>query len=242
MAKTKESPLDTAFTAWKQKPTTDNMAAALTAADPIINSAITSYAGGNQSLRAQAKKLTAHGFQTYDPNYGTKLNSHLMNQLQPLRRVNQQRSNVVHMPERVQSDLYRLRQAQQSFFDRFGREPADSELSEHLGVPNSRLQHLRKFMRQETTELSTMSKPDGGVEPFQPGSQSANPEDIWMEYVHHDASPIDQKILEWKTGFNGVPTLSTQEIARKLRISPSAVSQRATRMAKQLQEMQQEGV
>jgi DNA-directed RNA polymerase specialized sigma subunit len=218
------------------------MALALTAANPVINSAITSYAGGNQSMRAQAKKLAARGFQTYDPNYGTKLHSHLMNQLQPLRRVNQQRSNVVHMPERVQSDLYRLRQAQQSFFDRFGREPADSELSEHLGVPNSRIQHLRKFMRQETAESNTTSRADGEAEPFQPGAQSVNPEDIWMEYVHHDASPLDQKILEWKTGFNGAKILSTQEIARRLRVSPSAVSQRATRMAKRLQEMQQEGV
>jgi DNA-directed RNA polymerase specialized sigma subunit len=233
--------LDKAYKSWRERQTPDSMAAALEAADPVINNAITSYAGGNKTLRTQAKKLAARGIQTYDPERGAQLHSHLMNQLQPLRRLHQQRSNVIHVPERVQVDLFKLRQAQQGFFDRFGREAADTELAEHLGLPQSRIRHLRKFMKQERAESSMQSISDEGEEPFYPGSSSAKPEDIWTEYVHHDASPIDQKILEWKTGFNGKEILSTQDIARKLRISPSAVSQRATRMAQQLKRLQEEG-
>jgi DNA-directed RNA polymerase specialized sigma subunit len=238
----KNDKLDQAYVTWRTKPTPENMAMALEAADPIIRNALTSYAGGNDAFHTQAKKLAAQGFKTYDPRLGAKLHSHLMNQLQPLRRVTQRRTNVVHVPERVQSDLYHLRQAQQSYFDRFGREGADSELAEQLGVPMSRLRHLRKFMRQESSESGMQTVSDeGGSEPFYPGSVKANPEDIWMEYVHHDANPIDQKILEWKTGYNGKEIVSTQEIAKRLRISPSAVSQRAARMAKRMNELQASG-
>jgi DNA-directed RNA polymerase specialized sigma subunit len=200
-----------------------------------------SYAGGNEAFHTQAKKLTAQGFKTYDPRLGAKLHSHLMNQLQPLRRVTQRRTNIVHVPERVQSDLYHLRQAQQSYFDRFGHEAADSELSEQMGVPMSRLKHLRKFMRQETSESNMQMPGEEGSEPFYPGSAQASPESVWMEYVHHDSNPIDQKILEWKTGYNGKEIVSTQEIAKRLRITPSAVSQRAARMAKRMNELQSSG-
>ena len=79
------------------------------------------------------------------------------------------------------------------------------------------------------------------MEPFYPGSAQASPEDVWMEYVHHDAAPIDQKILEWKTGFNGKAIIPTLEIARRLKISPSAVSQRAARLAKRMNELQASG-
>jgi hypothetical protein len=106
----------------------------------------------------------------------------------------------------------------------------------------SRLRHLRKFMRQESSESGMQTVSDeGGPEPFYPGSAQASPEDVWMEYVHHDANPIDQKILEWKTGYNGKEIVATQEIARRLRISPSAVSQRAARMAKRMNELQASG-
>jgi DNA-directed RNA polymerase specialized sigma subunit len=237
----KNDKLDQAYAAWKTKPTPENMAGALEAADPIIRNALTSYAGGNEAFHTQAKKLAAQGFKTYDPRLGAKLHSHLMNQLQPLRRVTQRRTNVVHVPERVQSDLYHMRQAQQSYVDRFGRDAADSELSEQMGVPSSRLRHLRKFMRQESSESGLQTGGEEGMEPFYPGSAQASPEDVWMEYVHHDAAPIDQKILEWKTGFNGKEIIPTLEIAKRLRISPSAVSQRAARLAKRMNELQASG-
>lgn len=237
-----EGKLDTAYGTWKERPTPDNMASALDAASPVINSALTSYAGGNQALQAQAKKLVAGGLQSYDPDRGTKLRSHLMTQLQPLRRLQQRRTSVLRVPERVQTDLYHLRQAQQLHFDRFGRESADSELAEHMGVSVSRIRHLRKFMRQTVPESGLQSMEEGDNETFYPGVSKAGPEDIWMEYIHHDSSPMDQKILEWKTGFNGKEVISTQEIAKRLGISPSAVSQRASRMAKRAVELQERGV
>ena len=239
----KRPDLDQAYQSWAQKPTQDALGSMLDAAEPVIQSALTSYARGDKGLHTQAKKLTAQAVQSYDPNRGVKLQSHIMTQLQPLRRIHATRATPLRVPERVRTDLYHLRQAQQNFMDRFGRDAADSELAEQMGVPIPRIRHIRKFMSREMPESAfTMPSGEGDAEVFYPGVQKSSPEDIWIEYVHHDASPMDQKILEWKTGYNGKKQLSTLEIARRLRISPSAVSQRATRMAKKLNELQAAGI
>jgi len=236
-----EDKLNAAYETWHQQPSPDTMADLLDAAKPVISSGLTSFAGGNQSLNAQAKRLVARGVESYDPSRGTKLRSHLMNQLQPLQRLNQQRTNVVRVPERVQTDLYHLRQAEQAYKDEYGREAADSELAEQMGVPVSRLRHLRKFMLQSMPESSLHATEGGGSEPLYPGVAQVGPEEVWMEFIHHDSSPTDQKILEWKTGYNGKPILPTQEIAKRLGMSPSAVSQRASRMAKRMAQLQEAG-
>jgi DNA-binding Lrp family transcriptional regulator len=53
-----------------------------------------------------------------------------------------------------------------------------------------------------------------------------------MEYVHHDLEPLDQKMLEWRTGIYGKTIKSVNEIAERLKLSPAAVSQRAARIAR----------
>jgi DNA-directed RNA polymerase specialized sigma subunit len=75
--------------------------------------------------------------------------------------------------------------------------------------------------------------PEEGVQ--LPGTESLPASDIWLEYVHHDLDPIDKKILEWKTGMYGKQVLSTNEIARRLNITPSAVSQRAAKIAMKIE-------
>jgi DNA-directed RNA polymerase specialized sigma subunit len=234
-----EDKLNSAYGAWKDRPTPESMASALDAAEPVISSALTSYAGSNQALHAQAKKLAARGIESYDPDRGAKLRSHLMNQMQPLRRLNQQRSNVIRVPERVQLDLYKLRQTQQDYFDKYSREAADTELAEQMGISVPRIRHLRKFMRTTMPESGFRSMEEGDSEIFYPGVTQASPEDVWLEYIHHDSSPVDQKILEWKTGYNGKQIITTQEIAKRLGLSPSAVSQRASRMARRISELQE---
>lgn len=223
--------LEDHWTQYNKSPTPENTAMMLTRIEPTINSALTSYAGGNQSLKGHAKSLAVGALQTYDPNRGVKLETHLMSQLRPLSRLHAETSASVKVPERIRADLYRVNQNHQEFFDENGREPADSELADRTGISMKRIAHVRKFARSEVSESSLTSKgEDGDDETFYPGTETNDPQKIWMEYVHHDLAPIDQKILEWKTGFNGKEILSTGEIAARLNISSGAVSQRAAKI------------
>lgn len=225
-----------AYTTWKLKPDNNNLAAVVHTLHPTLSSAVNSYAGGNQALMAQAKRLAAGAIQTYDPNRGAKLTSHVMTQLQPLQRLHRERSAVTRVPERVSIDLYKLKQEQQRFQDTYGREAADSELSAALGMPSSRIRHLRTFNKTEKGESQLTTVGEEGEENYYPGVNNVNPEQVWMEYVHHDLDPVSQKILEWKTGYNGKDILPNQEIAKRLKLSPGAVSQRSAAIAKRMAE------
>ena len=50
--------------------------------------------------------------------------------------------------------------------------------------------------------------------------------DIWLQVIYDDLSPIDKKIFEYALGYNGKSVLSNQQIAAKLGRSPGAISQR----------------
>ena len=235
--------MDEQFEAWKTKPTPDATAKLLEAAEPTINSALTSYAGGNQIFRGHARKLALQAFQTYDPSKGTKLRTHLMTQLQPLGRMHREHSQSVKIPERVSIDLYRIQQENQRLFDDLGREPSDKELADATSLPMKRLLHVRRFARPDIPESGlTFKNEEGAEEVFYPGTEHPDPQRVWAEYVHHDLNPTDQKILEWKTGMYGKAVLPTTEIAKRLGITSGAVSQRAAHISAQIAEGQATGM
>jgi RNA polymerase primary sigma factor len=225
------------FNAWSKAPTPDNMASLLEAANPVLDTAVKSYAGGDPAFRSRAKLLAADAFRTYDPAKGTKLRTHLLTQLQSLRRHAMQRNQVVKVPERVQTDMWNMHRSQGELNDKLGREPSEQELADHSGLSMKRLRHVREFASGDVAEsgLTTRSE-DGEAEMFHPGTQQADPEKIWMEYVHHELPPMDRQILEWRTGMLGRPVLSNNEIAGRLRLSAGAVSQRAAKIAARVAE------
>ena len=230
---TKVTPLDTAFDSWTQKKTPEAMQELLRAADPVIGKALTSYAGGDKSLKSHAKRLAIGAFRKFNPGMQTKLQTHLLIQLQPLQREYMKRTSTLKVPERIQLDKYRLDMADREIREMTGRDPSDDELSEKTGLSSKRIMRVREFSKGLISESQTGTAEEGVK---LPGAEAISPEDIWVEYVHHDLDPIDKKILEWKTGLYGKEVLSTNEIARRLKVTPGAVSQRAAKIAMKIEE------
>src|SRR6516165_267814 len=108
-----EEELHEPFHTWKADPNPDNTAAYLKAIDPILSTALKSYAGGQSSstLKSHAKLMALDASKRYDPSRA-KLRTHLMTQLQPLRRTAIQSTQPVHLPEKVSLHLYRLHHAE----------------------------------------------------------------------------------------------------------------------------------
>ena len=225
--------LDTAYDQWRKDKSPEQTRELLSAANPVIDKALTTYAHGDRTLRAEAKRLALGAFRTYDPARGAKLRTHLLVQLQPLHRAYTQRHAITRVPERIQADRFRLARATDELTAARGREPSDEEMADYTGLSVKRIQHVRKFGHGTIAE-GQMRTPEGA--PTQPQVQAVSPEDIWVEYVHHDLDPIDKRILEWKIGFRDAPILSNNEIAKRLKITPSAVSQRATKIAHKLEQ------
>jgi DNA-directed RNA polymerase specialized sigma subunit len=228
----KATDLDQAYDFWNRNQSQENMQALLQAADPVIGRALTQYAGGDRAMRGRAKRLAIDAFRTYDPKHKTQLKTHLMIRLKPLQREYTRRTSPLAVPERVQLDQLRLRNAEQELTELYGREPSDDEVAEYMGLSKKRIAHVRSYAKGVLSE-SQMRSSEGELQ--LPASEHVTQSDIWVEFVHHDLDPIDKKIMEWKTGYGGHDVLSTNEIAKRLRISPSAVSQRAAKIAKRLE-------
>ena len=215
-----KSPYDT----WKLEPTPKNTTTLLNALEPEIKRGITAHVGqSNPLMRSRARRIALQAAGSYDPTRNAKLGTHIVNQLEGLKRVSRKQTQILRVPERVSMDQQRVERARLELVDRLGRDPSYVELSDSTGLSRHRLDHIRKFKHSvaEGALSSTRGEDSGG---FLPEVDQIN--HTWTEIVYDDLDDINRKILEWTLGLHGEPQLSNQDIARKLRLSPGAISQR----------------
>lgn len=235
----KKPSLDEVYSQWRMAPTPVNMAELLESAKPVMNSALTTYAGGSKAYMGHAKLLAAKAFKTYDPTRGVKLHTHLITQLQPLMRTAREHNMPVYIPERVSIEGAHLRRAERELNEKLGRDPSEIELADHTGLSHKRIAHIRTFNRGDVPESGlTMQSEDGEGEVFHPAMETRDHNKVYLEYVHHDLDPLNQKIMEWKTGLYGNKMLSNNDIAKRLKLSPAAISQRSAKIARMVSEAQ----
>lgn len=218
---------------WLKNRTPESNTEILTAIQPIIDTAIQSYVGpnANQTARTQAKLMALRALETYDPSKGN-VRTHLLSQLQSLRRYAAQQQNIIDVPEQVSLDYQSLQEATNELRDKLGREPTDEELADHTGLSTKRIKKIRSF-NQPVSEGMTHNETaedgsDGSVASNVPGKDPGL--DAWLDFVYDDLSNTDKLIMDMLLGRNGRKKASVQEIAKELGISPSAVSQRAAKI------------
>jgi DNA-directed RNA polymerase specialized sigma subunit len=224
-----ESEYAAPYDAWKTDPSPANNAAMLKAIDPIIRKGVQANVGrlDNPLMISRARQLALQGLSTYDRKQA-RLQTHMLNHLQGLRRADRQASNVLRAPERVVLDQRQLQLYQQELADELGRDPSDMELADRSGFSTKRIGKVRGWHpgisegQTENADSNLLSAM--GVGP------SKEAQEMWIQLVYDELPPLDQKILEYQLGLNGQRPLSNQEIARKLGRSPGAISQRKKKL------------
>lgn len=215
-----------AYSTWQKDQTPTGNAAFLQTMQPVIEGAIRTHVGAsNPILYSRARKLTLEGARRYDPARG-RLRSHLYNHLQGLKRFAGQQTQVLRVPERAALLRKSLEETERSLTHELGREPTDAELSDHLGVSSGRLAQLRRYHPgvAEGTLEGVSGEVYGEVTP------ALRRASAWIEMVYDDLPPVDQKIMEYSLGLHGRRPLPNHEVARKLRLTPGAISQRKARI------------
>lgn len=224
---------DGVYAQWQKDPTPQNNTALLKTVQPIIDTALTSYAGARQSpaMRTKAKIMALNAMSSYDPQRGN-VRTHLLSQLQSLRRASAQEQNIIAIPEQVGLDFQHLTESEAALRDRFGRDPTDDEVADNTGLSVKRIRKIRSF-HQPMPESATIVENedesfDGGVASTIPGSRRGA--DAWLDFVYEDLGATDKLIMDMTLGRNGKRRATTQQIASKLNITPGAVSQRAAKI------------
>lgn len=227
-----ENTFNTQYQSWRGNQTPETNMKILQAVQPTIDTALSSYVGKSPSpiMRSRARLMALNALQTFDPSRGN-VRTHLLSQMQGLRRLAAKEQNIISIPEQVGLDFQRLEQAENELRDKFNRDPSDDEVADFTGLSIKRLRKIRNF-HQPIAEGMTATATDENSPPELasrlPGDNSST--DAWLDFVYGDLSPTDKLIMDMTLGRNGRRQTSTQEIARRLNITPGAVSQRAAKI------------
>lgn len=224
------------FGAWKADPNPKTMSSLLSKTKPAIDRALAAHVGTKSpNLQSSAKRIAIKAFQSYDPSMAG-LNTHLMNQLQGLKRAARKQTQIVSVPERVALDQTMIAEVENRLRDSLGRDPSSQETADNSGLSLKRLTHLRKF-KQPLAEGTFTRQSDEESSGYTPGVSSINEaHDPWVDLVYEDMDPTNQRILELSLGLYGNKRHSNQQIAQKLRVTPGAISQRKSFIQKKLNE------
>lgn len=226
--------LQTHYEVWKQAKTPQTAQPVLDQLAPDIDASLRNYGGqDSESLRTQANLLTLNALDSYDPDKGTAIRTHVRNSLHKLTRIRNQRMNVMHIPENVQAEQQHLRKISDEFISEFDREPNLQELADRSKFSLGQIERIRKYGGTRSESGSTSEKGDLLV------GASREPGQMWLDYVYFELDPIDKKIYEWSAGYKGSERLPKKEIARRLRISAPAVSKRINKILAKIEEGQE---
>lgn len=237
LPKPKAKTADDYFVEWQKNPNPQTMGTILKQLDPVISSGLMTYVGSSDDLtRSKAKKITIDAIKSYDPNKASSLKSWVMLNLQGLKRETMQASPI-KTPEKARLDFNYLNRITDEFVEEHGRQPSDIELADESGLSVKRINYVRDLQRSSVTE-GQVSEAEAADEAtgYSPSTNFTDWEQIWLDYVYHDLDPISKQIMDMRMGRNKYKDkpLSVQQIAKELKMTPSAVSQRSNKIADQI--------
>lgn len=155
--------------------------------------------------------------ETYDPNKGAQLNTHIWPHLQHTGRFLRTYTNIGKIPE-PRARQIGMYQAQEAILqEELDREPTTTELSAAMGVDEREVGLLRKELRRD---ILTEEAHEGiaGVSEVTPKAKEQ------MQFLHMELSPDQQLVLEHTYGmFGRMPVDNNEDLARILNMTPQKV-------------------
>jgi len=217
---------------WKANPSPKTMGVFLNAAESNIQNAVRQYAGEADELSmGYAKRLVSRALPNYDPTKGS-LNTYINRQIQPVQRWSQQRRRVVQIPSRAIAESADVNRVSTELEQELGRVPTIEEIADNTGIPVGRIKRLQQSSALVMpSSTSSGESDDGGLpdtledEPVEQDTFSA-----WLNLIRADLTSVDRLVLDYTLGINGKAKKSNAEIAKLLKMSPSAVTQRSARI------------
>lgn len=196
----------------------------LKALQPTIDSAITSYAGGNDEFKTKAKIMALEAVKSYDPSKGTQLSTHVFNSLKRLQRLSADRGNFIHVPEQSALDKKSLERVIRDYTIDNGEEPSRQQLADLTGVSMKKIDRLLNIKGSTSSSMTTSEQGDS----LDRAPRTAIT--LYEDTLYQELDPTNQKIYDWLTGYNGAPMLSRQDVAKRLKMTPAALSQRIAKI------------
>ena len=224
---------DELYGEWKASSKEDDFHKLLTSLEPAIKRGVSAYGGGKDHLRTQARLLAADSVRTYDPHneHKASLSTWVYGNLRRLQRVAADREAAVRLPERVRVDAILLRDTGRELEDSLGHPPDLQSLAEATGLSRSRIKAAGSAYREISETGAQSDKGDTMGSEVKGMSMGTDP---WVDYVYYDLDPKNRFIFERVTGYGGALVLPKADIAKKLKMTPPAISYRISKILEQI--------
>lgn len=231
------SQYDEAYAAWSADRTPENMAKLVNAFAPTINSEIMRFEGPKSLLRSRARLLTVNAIKTYDPAAGAKLQSWVVTNLQPLSRYGK-RLRDVYSPEVAARQAAALERRRKEFSDEFGRDPTDDELADEMGITPKRVAEVRRMSVPSvaSSQFDDYVSSDGETGSA-PGVVQPSKVPFAQEAAYMSLDDKRKSVFDMLTGLHGQRQLPAKEVAKRMGVSSSAISQQAKSISDMIAEI-----
>ena len=225
------------YQTWKKFPTEANRDRVLGQISPIIDRAVGQIPGDRNYLTVRGKILALQSLDKYDPSISS-LSTYLSNALLPLRRYARAQMNVLGVPERAMILASQLEGAETDLEDELGRAPTTAELADKMQMSVAAIENARRSTHARNSGAMEAPTEEGDI--FTPVVARSIPEKYQHDYMlsRFSADPVSSFIYENDFQLNGRRRLQTAALAKKLKITPGAVSQRRQKIYEALNSMQ----
>jgi DNA-directed RNA polymerase specialized sigma subunit len=167
------------------------------------------------AIHAQFQTQAMHAFNNYDPNRGTKLSTHMTNQMKRARRFVNTYQNIGRIPEPRINKITEFKDERLRLEDTLGRPPNAHELADKLKWP---VKHVVAMEHEVRDEIPSSRFP-GEMQSIKPSRDAEI-----MRLIQYELTPEEKSVFEYSMGQNGKPKLKPGDIAKKLNMQPSKVS------------------
>lgn len=165
------------------------------------------------TLESKGRQLTVEALQSYNPNMGAAIGTHVTARLRKLSRHVYPHMNVARLPENKQLMYNTVSVAQNNLYDSLGRDATVSELADELKwTPKKVSDFQTAFGRRELVES------EGAF-------LDTDTEDTTLtDFYYHGLPPDDQRLFEDITGYGGSKPQNNTQLQKKYNLTQGQLS------------------
>lgn len=229
--------------AWKKSGHPDDFRTLLRAYDGVIHKFVGRYAHAgvpHAALETEAKLNAKKAFETFKPELGNQLNTHVENMLQKTQRLVHEHKGLTRIPEHRALKVQTYMRVRDHLKDRLNRPPTLAEMqgelmaSKPIGKEHDALSWSSSEVSRMEKELHrTLLTSEDSLQELE--SQVPSQEGKILDWLYDELKPEEQSVYEHLVGRGGKPRLEGKDIAKTLNMSPSKVSRIRQRIADKFQ-------
>ena len=208
---------------WKKTQDPEHLQPLIQSYAPVIANKVRQFKApsvNESAFKAELQKHLIGAFETFDPNRGAQLSTHVENRLRKAQRFNAAFQNVAYIPEGQAAHIGRINRATNELNEMFGRPPTHEEIGDHIGIKPSMVTKVLNAQRKDVRASSFESDPT---------EIAMHRDQEVLSLLPYNLSDDEKKVFNHIFGQEGaMKTDSTNVIANKLGKSPSQISRLRT--------------